>query len=89
MCKVATISANNDEEVGELIATAMEKVGRDGVVTIEESRTGETYLETVEGLQFDRGYKSPYFVTNNDTMSTTLKDAVILFYNFRKSFKPK
>ena len=70
-------------EVGELIATAMEKVGRDGVVTIEESRTGETYLETVEGLQFDRGYKSPYFVTNNDTMSTTLKDAMILFYNGR------
>ena len=83
--QVATISANNDEEVGELIATAMEKVGRDGVVTIEESRTGETYLETVEGLQFDRGYKSPYFVTNNDTMSTTLKDDVILFYNGRIS----
>ncbi len=81
--QVATISANNDEEVGELIASAMEKVGRDGVVTIEESRTGETYLETVEGLQFDRGYKSPYFVTNNDTMSTTLKDAMILFYNGR------
>ena len=81
--QVATISANNDEEVGELIATAMEKVGRDGIVTIEESRTGETYLETVEGLQFDRGYKSPYFVTNNDTMSTNLKDAVILFYNGR------
>ena len=81
--QVATISANNDEEVGELIATAMEKVGRDGVVTIEESRTGETYLETVEGLQFDRGYKSPYFVTNNDTMTSTLKDAMILFYNGR------
>jgi len=81
--QVATISANNDTEVGELIATAMEKVGRDGVVTIEESRTGETYLETVEGLQFDRGYKSPYFVTNNDTMSATLKDAMILFFNGR------
>ena len=81
--QVATISANNDPEVGELIATAMEKVGRDGVVTIEESRTGETYLETVEGLQFDRGYKSPYFVTNNDTMSTNLKDTAILFYNGR------
>jgi len=79
--QVATISANNDNEVGELIATAMEKVGRDGVVTIEESRTGETYLETVEGLQFNRGFKSPYFVTNNDTMSATLKDAMILFYN--------
>ena len=81
--QVATISANNDTEVGELIATAMEKVGRDGVVTIEESRTGETYLETVEGLQFDRGFKSPYFVTNNDTMTSTLKDAMILFYNGR------
>jgi chaperonin GroEL len=81
--QVATISANNDEEVGELIATAMEKVGRDGVVTIEESRTGETYLETVEGLQFNRGYKSPYFVTNNETMSTNLKDTAILFYNGR------
>ena len=81
--QVATISANNDEEVGELIATAMEKVGRDGVVTIEESRTGETYLETVEGLQFDRGYKSPYFVTNNDTMSANLKDTAILFFNGR------
>ena len=81
--QVATISANNDTEVGELIATAMEKVGRDGVVTIEESRTGETYLETVEGLQFDRGFKSPYFVTNNDTMTSTLKDTAILFYNGR------
>tara|TARA_R110000744_G_scaffold287035_1_gene398270 strand:+ start:690 stop:2318 length:1629 start_codon:yes stop_codon:yes gene_type:complete len=81
--QVATISANNDIEVGEIIATAMEKVGRDGVVTIEESRTGETYLETVEGLQFDRGFKSPYFVTNNDTMSCNLKDTAILFYNGR------
>ena len=81
--QVATISANNDTEVGELIATAMEKVGRDGVVTIEESRTGETYLETVEGLQFDRGYKSPYFVTNNDTVSSVLKNVSILFYNGR------
>jgi len=81
--QVATISANNDEEVGELIATAMEKVGRDGVITIEESRTGETYLETVEGMQFSRGYKSPYFVTNNDNLTCVLKDAAILFYNGR------
>ena len=67
--QVATISANNDSEVGTLIATAMQKVGREGVVHIEESTSGETYLETVEGMQFDRGYKSHYFVTDNNSMS--------------------
>ena len=76
--QVATISANNDSEVGELIATAMDKVGVDGVVTIEESRTGETYLETVEGMQFDRGYKSPYFVTDNNTMTAVLNKPLVL-----------
>lgn len=76
--QIATISANNDEEVGKLIATAMDKVGQDGVITIEESRTGDTYLETVEGMQFNRGYKSPYFVTDNKTMSTTLENPLIL-----------
>lgn len=76
--QVATISANNDPEVGELIASAMEKVGSDGVVAIEESRTGETYLETVEGMQFDRGYKSPYFVNDNNTMSSILNKPLIL-----------
>jgi chaperonin GroEL len=76
--QIATISANNDPEVGELIATAMSKVGREGVVFIEESKNGETYLETVEGMQFDRGYKSPYFVTDNNSMTTSLQDVFIL-----------
>ena len=78
MEQIATISANNDETVGKLISRAMEKVGKEGVVHIEESTTGETYLETVEGMQFDRGYKSPYFVTNNNTMTCTLNDVYIL-----------
>ena len=81
--QVATISANNDIEVGELISTAMDKVGRDGVVTIEESRTGETYLETVEGMQFSRGYKSPYFVTDNNSMQAVLRDPLILITDKR------
>jgi chaperonin GroEL len=81
--QVATISANNDTEVGELISTAMDKVGRDGVITIEESRTGETYLETVEGMQFSRGYKSPYFVTDNNTMQAVLRDPLILIADKR------
>ena len=76
--QIATISANNDVEVGKLIATAIEKVGRDGVVHIEESKSGETYLETVEGMQFNRGYKSHFFVTDNNTMSCTLEDPYIL-----------
>lgn len=81
--QVATISANNDSEVGELISTAIEKVGREGIVTIEESKTGETSLEVVEGMQFDRGYKSPYFVTNNTTMQAVLEDPYILIYDGR------
>ena len=81
--QVATISANNDIEVGKLISTAMDKVGRDGVVTIEESRTGETYLETVEGMQFSRGYKSPYFVTDNNSMQAVLRDPLILITDKR------
>jgi len=76
--QVATISANNDPEVGELISAAMDKVGRDGVVTIEESKTGETYLETVEGMQFSRGYKSPYFVTDNSSMQAVLQNPLVL-----------
>ena len=79
--QVATISANNDPEVGELIAAAIDKVGRDGVVTVEESKTHETTLETVEGMQFDRGYKSPYFVTDNSTMQAQLDEPYILLYD--------
>ena len=81
--QIATISANNDIEVGELISTAMEKVGQDGVVTVEESKTGETYLETVEGMQFNRGYKSPYFVTDNNTMTAVLQNPYILITDKR------
>jgi chaperonin GroEL len=81
--QVATISANNDEELGTLVAEAMNLVGQDGVVTVEESKTGETSLETVEGIQFDRGYKSMYFVTDNNSMSSTLQDPVILIYDGR------
>jgi chaperonin GroEL len=81
--QVASISANNDEFTGNLIATALEKVGRDGVVAIEESKTGETTLEVVEGIQFDRGYKSPYFVTNNTTMNAVLEDPYVLIYDGR------
>ena len=81
--QIATISANNDPEVGKLIATAMGKVGRDGVVTIEESKSGETYLETVEGIQFNRGFKSPYFVTNNTTMTAGLTNPYILIADHR------
>jgi chaperonin GroEL len=79
--QVATISANNDEYTGRLIAEALNQVGRDGVVAIEESKTGETTLEVVEGVQFDRGYKSPFFVTNNNTMTSTLDDPYILIYD--------
>jgi len=81
--QVATISANNDIEVGELISTAMDKVGPDGVVTVEESKTGETYLETVEGMQFNRGYKSPYFVTDNSTMTAVLQNPYVLITDKR------
>jgi chaperonin GroEL len=81
--QVATISANNDIEIGKLISTAIEKVGKDGVVHIEESQSGETYLETVEGMQFDRGYKSHFFVTDNNTMSCKLDDVYILIANHK------
>ena len=83
--QVATISANNDKEVGELITSAMDKVGREGVVTVEESKSYETTLETVEGMQFERGYKSPYFVTDNSTMQSQLDEPYILLYDGRIS----
>jgi chaperonin GroEL len=83
--QIATLSANGDEEIGELVATAIDKVGRDGVVTVEESRTGETSLEVVEGMQFDRGYKSPYMVTDNNTMTAVLNDPYLLLVDGRVS----
>jgi len=83
--QIATLSANGDEEIGELVATAIEKVGRDGIVTVDESRTGETTLEVVEGMQFDRGYKSPYMVTDNNTMTAVLDKPLLLLVDGRVS----
>src|SRR5687768_11997806 len=81
IAQVGAISANNDKEIGDLIAEAMEKVGKDGVITVEEARGIETTLETVDGMQFDRGYVSPYFVTDPDKMEATLEDACILIHD--------
>ncbi|NBB76702.1 MAG: chaperonin GroEL, partial [Bacteroidetes bacterium] len=79
--QVGTISANGDEEIGSRIAEAMEKVGKDGVITVEEAKGTETYLETVEGMQFDRGYLSPYFVTNSDNMTAEMEEPYILIFD--------
>src|SRR5688500_3955225 len=81
IAQVGTISANNDEEIGNLIADAMDKVGKDGVITVEEARGLETTLETVEGMQFDRGYLSPYFVTDPERMEAVLEDAFVLIHD--------
>jgi chaperonin GroEL len=81
IAQVGTISANSDEEIGNLIADAMEKVGKDGVITVEEAKGLETTLETVDGMQFDRGYVSPYFVSDPDRMEAVLEDALILIHD--------
>src|SRR6186997_1305082 len=81
IAQVGSISANNDKEIGNLIAEAMEKVGKDGVITVEEAKGLETTLETVEGMQFDRGYLSPYFVTDPEKMEAALEDAMILIHD--------
>ncbi len=83
--QVASISANNDEEVGKMIAQAMDKVGKDGVITVEEAKGTETEVKTVEGMQFDRGYLSPYFVTNTDKMEADLENPYILIYDKKVS----
>src|SRR6185312_12785532 len=80
IAQVGTVSANNDETIGNIIAQAMEKVGKDGVITVEEARSMETSLEVVEGMQFDRGYLSPYFVTDPERMEVVLENPLILLH---------
>jgi len=81
IASVATVSSNNDPEIGEILADAMEKVGKDGVITVEEAKSIETWLDVVEGMQFDRGYLSPYFVTDPERMETVLEDPYILIHD--------
>src|SRR5207253_932188 len=83
--QVGAISANGDQKIGEIIAEAMDKVGKDGVITVEESKSLETVLEVVEGMQFDRGYLSPYFVTDPERMEVVLQNCMILLHETRLS----
>ena len=85
IAQVGTISANHDEAIGRIIAEAMEKVGKDGVITVEEAKGMDTSLEVVEGMQFDRGYLSPYFVTDPERMEVVLENPVILIHEKRIS----
>jgi chaperonin GroEL len=85
IAQVATIASNNDKTIGDLIAEAMEKVGKDGVITVEESKSADTVLDLVEGMQFDRGYLSPYFVTDAERMEVVFEDALVLIYEKKVS----
>src|SRR5690606_1652208 len=85
IAQVGTISANGDAEIGRFLAEAMQKVGNEGVITVEEAKTAETELEVVEGMQFDRGYLSPYFITNSDKMRVELEDPYVLIHEKKLS----